>query len=230
MPPSDAASSRFSTKATASVFGSFHPGRPVPAKDQLMNKAIEAVRQRLRHDRPMETISMRLPADVIDELKRLAPTLGFSGYQPLIQAYIGRGCVRMRQSWPRHRWPRAWPRACGVRAYPTKSSPKRSRRSERDARRETRNAKRGRRSMRRCRQGHASMCIDERPPASHRGERPAGRRGRPSVPRFLKPMCRRFGQPSRWCACSPRWLLPCRAARLSRPDRPPRRQSRRCPI
>jgi hypothetical protein len=42
-------------------------------------------------DRPMTTISMRLPEDVIAELKRVAPMLGVSGYQPLIRFYIGKG-------------------------------------------------------------------------------------------------------------------------------------------
>ena len=32
-----------------------------------------------------------LPADVIDDLKDVAPVLGYAGYQPLIRAYIGRG-------------------------------------------------------------------------------------------------------------------------------------------
>lgn len=39
----------------------------------------------------MTTISIRMPEDVIEELKAVAPTLGFSGYQPLIRAYIGQG-------------------------------------------------------------------------------------------------------------------------------------------
>ena len=39
----------------------------------------------------MVSISMRMPEDVIDDLKRVAPQLGFSGYQPLIRAYIGQG-------------------------------------------------------------------------------------------------------------------------------------------
>jgi hypothetical protein len=39
----------------------------------------------------MTTISMRIPEDVIEDLKLVAPTLGFSGYQPLIRAYIGQG-------------------------------------------------------------------------------------------------------------------------------------------
>ena len=49
------------------------------------------LRKRLQPVRPMTTISMRIPADVIDDLKRVAPSLGFSGYQPLIRAYIGQG-------------------------------------------------------------------------------------------------------------------------------------------
>ncbi len=39
----------------------------------------------------MTTISIRLPEDVIDDLKEIAPALGFSGYQPLIRSYIGEG-------------------------------------------------------------------------------------------------------------------------------------------
>jgi hypothetical protein len=46
---------------------------------------------RLRKDRPMTTISIRIPEDVIDDLKEVAPALGFSGYQPLIRSYIGQG-------------------------------------------------------------------------------------------------------------------------------------------
>jgi len=49
------------------------------------------LRKRFRADRAMTTISMRIPEDVIEDLKRVAPRLGFSGYQPLIRAYIGQG-------------------------------------------------------------------------------------------------------------------------------------------
>jgi hypothetical protein len=45
----------------------------------------------MRKDRPMTVISMRIPDDVIEDLKEIAPTLGFSGYQPLMRAYIGQG-------------------------------------------------------------------------------------------------------------------------------------------
>lgn len=39
----------------------------------------------------MTKISLRIPEDVVDDLKRIAPHLGFSGYQPLIRAYVGQG-------------------------------------------------------------------------------------------------------------------------------------------
>lgn len=39
----------------------------------------------------MTTVTLRMPEDVIEDLKRIAPLLGYSGYQPLIRAYIGQG-------------------------------------------------------------------------------------------------------------------------------------------
>lgn len=52
---------------------------------------IETLKKRLSKDRPMVPVTLRMPEDVIDDLKRVAPMLGFSGYQPLIRAYIGQG-------------------------------------------------------------------------------------------------------------------------------------------
>jgi hypothetical protein len=52
---------------------------------------INKIAQRLQKDRPMTMISIRVPDDVIDDLKRVAPMLGFSGYQALVKAYIGQG-------------------------------------------------------------------------------------------------------------------------------------------
>ena len=49
------------------------------------------LRKRLRKDRPMTMISLRMPEDVVEDLKYVAPKLGFSGYQPLIRAYVGQG-------------------------------------------------------------------------------------------------------------------------------------------
>ena len=51
----------------------------------------EALKKRLDKTRPMTTITIRIPEDVIEDLKRVAPLLGFSGYQPLVRAYIGQG-------------------------------------------------------------------------------------------------------------------------------------------
>ena len=56
-----------------------------------MKTASERVLGRLKKERQMTAISLRIPEDVIEELKEIAPSLGFSGYQPLIRAYIGQG-------------------------------------------------------------------------------------------------------------------------------------------
>src|SRR4029450_903524 len=52
---------------------------------------LEQLKRRLDKQRPMTTISMRFPVDVLDDLKRGAPLRGFSGYQPLIGGYGGHG-------------------------------------------------------------------------------------------------------------------------------------------
>ena len=52
---------------------------------------IEVLKKRLDRNRPMATVTIRIPEDVIEDLKKVAPLLGFSGYQPLVRAYIGQG-------------------------------------------------------------------------------------------------------------------------------------------
>ena len=52
---------------------------------------LEQLKKRLDRNRPMTTVSVRFPADVIEDLKRVAPLRGFSGYQPLLRAYVGQG-------------------------------------------------------------------------------------------------------------------------------------------
>jgi len=39
----------------------------------------------------MNSVTLRMPEDVVEDLKRVAPTLGYAGYQPLIRSYIGKG-------------------------------------------------------------------------------------------------------------------------------------------
>ena len=65
----------------------------------------DELRRRLDKNRTMVPVSIRMPEDVIEDLKRIAPQLGFSGYQPLIRAYIGQGLrsgsgATGKQSWP----------------------------------------------------------------------------------------------------------------------------------
>ncbi len=52
---------------------------------------IEKLKRRLERDRPMVPVTLRMPEDVVQDMKRIAPLLGFSGYQPLIRAYVGQG-------------------------------------------------------------------------------------------------------------------------------------------
>jgi hypothetical protein len=39
----------------------------------------------------MTSIAIRIPENAIEDLKRVAPLLGFSGDRPLVRAYIGQG-------------------------------------------------------------------------------------------------------------------------------------------
>jgi hypothetical protein len=48
---------------------------------------------RLNRNRPMVSVTLRMPEDVVEDLKKVAPLKGISGYQPLIRAYIGQ-CLR----------------------------------------------------------------------------------------------------------------------------------------
>jgi len=49
------------------------------------------IEKRLRKNRPMAAVTVRMPEDVIEDLRRIAPALGFSGYQPLLRHYVGQG-------------------------------------------------------------------------------------------------------------------------------------------
>jgi hypothetical protein len=54
----------------------------------------ERLRKRLKKDRPTTTITMRIPVDVVDSLKAIAPTRGFTAYQTLLKSYISEGLRR----------------------------------------------------------------------------------------------------------------------------------------
>lgn len=55
---------------------------------------IETLKQRLKKEGPMKSVTLRISEDLVEELKAIAPLLGFSGYQPLMRAYIGQGLRR----------------------------------------------------------------------------------------------------------------------------------------
>lgn len=56
-----------------------------------MRTARERMREQMSQERVMTSISLRIPEHVIEDLKEIAPMLGFSGYQGLIKAYISQG-------------------------------------------------------------------------------------------------------------------------------------------
>ena len=51
----------------------------------------DKLKQRLVKDRPSTSITMRIPTDVVESLKTIAPQKGFSGYQALLKFYISEG-------------------------------------------------------------------------------------------------------------------------------------------
>ena len=54
----------------------------------------ETLKKRLAKDRPVTSITLRIPVDVVDSLKAIAPHKGYSGYQTLLKAYISEGLRR----------------------------------------------------------------------------------------------------------------------------------------
>jgi hypothetical protein len=54
----------------------------------------ERLKTRLKKDRPMTSITLRIPVDVVDSRKAIAPQRGFTGYQTLLKAYLSEGLRR----------------------------------------------------------------------------------------------------------------------------------------
>ncbi len=84
----------YTSSAGTTGFASSQRVKPPQKKEDSMKTVTERIKQRLSKDRQMTTISIRMPQDVIDDLKEIAPALGFSGYQPLMKAYIGQALRR----------------------------------------------------------------------------------------------------------------------------------------
>jgi hypothetical protein len=57
----------------------------------MINKQLK---MRLKKDRPSMTITMRVPADIVDSLRAVAPLRGFTAYQTLLKSNISEGLRR----------------------------------------------------------------------------------------------------------------------------------------
>jgi hypothetical protein len=54
----------------------------------------DRLKKRLSKDRPSTTITMRVPVDVVESLKQIAPLRGLRGYQTLLKSYVSEGMRR----------------------------------------------------------------------------------------------------------------------------------------
>jgi uncharacterized DUF497 family protein len=62
----------------------------------------ERLKKRLKKDRPSTTITMRIPTDVVESLKAVAPMRGFTAYQTLLKSYISEGLRRDEVQFDQH--------------------------------------------------------------------------------------------------------------------------------
>jgi hypothetical protein len=54
----------------------------------------DTLKKRLAKERPLTSITLRVPVDVIESLKAMAPHKGYRGYQTLLKSYISEGLRR----------------------------------------------------------------------------------------------------------------------------------------
>ena len=54
----------------------------------------DTLKTRLNKERPMTSITLRIPVDVVESMKAIAPVRGFTGYQALLKSYISEGLRR----------------------------------------------------------------------------------------------------------------------------------------
>jgi uncharacterized DUF497 family protein len=82
----------YTSKSMAHAFALSPRAARSPTRRNVMRS--ERLQKRLTKDRPMTTITLRIPVDVVDSLKEIAPHKGFSGYQTLLKSYISEGMRR----------------------------------------------------------------------------------------------------------------------------------------
>lgn len=54
----------------------------------------ERTQARIKKDREMTSITLRIPVDVVEAMKAIAPQRGFAGYQTLLKSYLSEGLRR----------------------------------------------------------------------------------------------------------------------------------------
>lgn len=54
----------------------------------------DKLKSRLTKDRQMTSITVRIPVDVVESMKSIAPKRGYAGYQTLLKAYLSEGLRR----------------------------------------------------------------------------------------------------------------------------------------
>lgn len=54
----------------------------------------DTLKRRLAGRRPMTSITLRIPQDVVESLKTIAPLKGMTGYQTLLKSYLSDGLRR----------------------------------------------------------------------------------------------------------------------------------------
>ncbi len=52
---------------------------------------MDKLKQRLRNDRPVKSVTVSMPQDVVGDLERVALHLGLTDASALIRAYVGQG-------------------------------------------------------------------------------------------------------------------------------------------
>src|SRR3546814_18211389 len=68
--------------------------RVVPLPKRRLCMLNDTLKRRLSRDRKMTSITLRIPQDVVDSMKAIAPVRGMSGYQTLLKSYISEGLRR----------------------------------------------------------------------------------------------------------------------------------------
>jgi len=59
--------------------------------NSMSNSIPDLIKHRLDRTREMTSITLRIPVDVVESLKSIAPQRGFSGYQALLKSYLSEG-------------------------------------------------------------------------------------------------------------------------------------------